>query len=139
MNKSKDIKVNRLLRLREELFENVLDSEVAIEEAFGSKKIIPLPPELPSIFKKNKIKYKPKAKSITIRRLNAKEDCFRVLFTLNGEDREDFIQEVRLVRRLAELNISTLILKKIETVNLLDSGEVEPLELIFFNRDFLKR
>ncbi|MCK5834782.1 MAG: hypothetical protein KAG98_03500 [Lentisphaeria bacterium] len=139
MQASNQLKVNRLLRHREELFESVMDSEVEIASIFGSNKIIPLPPELPSIFRHSRVRKSTKSKSVTVRRLNNSEDCFRILLEVRGEEREDFVQDVRLVRRLIELNLETVTLKKIETVNMLDSGEIIPLELLYFNRDFLRK
>ena len=136
---NKQLKINRLLRYREELFERVMDSEVEIETIFGSRRIIPLPPELPSIFKHSRVRKSTKSKSITVRRLNRAEDCFRIVFQVRGEEREDFVQDVRLVRRLVELKLETVVVQKIETVNMHDDGEIVPLELLYFNRDFLKK
>jgi len=136
---NKQLKINRLLRYREELFEQVMDSECEIEAVFGSKKIIPIPPELPSIFKRSRVRKSTKSKAITIRRLKKGEDCFRILFHVRGEEREDFVQDVRLVRRLVELKLESIIVQKIETVNMLDDGQIIPLELLYFNRDFLKK
>lgn len=139
MQLNKQQQVNRLLRHREELFESVMDSEVEIEAIFGSKKVIPLPPELPSIFRHSRVRKSSKSKSVTVRRLNSSEDCFRILFEVRGEAREDFVQDVRLVRRLVDLKLESIVLKKIETVNLLDNGEMVALELLYFNRDYLKK
>ena len=139
MQLNKQQQVNRLLRHREELFESVMDSEIEIEAVFGSKKIIPIPPELPSIFKRSRVRKSTKSKSVTVRRLNNTEDCFRILFEVRGEEREDFVQDVRLVRRLVDLKLESIVLKKIETVNMLDDGTIISLELLYFNRDFLKK
>jgi hypothetical protein len=136
---NKQLQINRLLRQREVLFESILDYEIEMEALLGNRQHIPPPPELPSVFRRSRVRKSTKSSVVKIRRLNKSEDCYRITFYVNGEIREDFVRDLRLVRRLVELEIDRVVVKKIETVALLDGGEFVSLELLYFNRDFLEK
>ncbi len=126
------IKISRLLRLREEIYEDIKDSEEAIIEATMGKFKIPLPPaDLPSVFRYRKAKAT-KVKKAVIRKLDdIHENAFRVVFELDGEQMMDFVRDVRLVRRLLNFDIPAFKMCRIDTVYIVNKCEFAVVETIY--------
>jgi len=134
MNAKEMIQVNRLLRQREEIYADILESEEKIQEALGGHYPMPKPREVPSIFRSPKKSKKKRAKAKQIRKLkSAVENAFRITFVLNEEERQDYVRDVRLVRRLQSFNIPFFTLKKVETVKISSNECVDVIDIVYIN------
>lgn len=135
MNAKEMIQINRLLRQREEIYADILDTEEKIKEALGGGNYpLPKPPEVPSIFRSPKTSKKKRSRVTQIRKLKASEEnAFRITFELNDEVRQDYVRDVRLVRRLQGFSIPFFKLKKVETVKITSNEYADVIDIVYIS------
>ena len=140
MNAKEMIQINRLLRQREEIYADILESEEKIQDALdGGSYPLPKPPEVPSIFRSAKKSSKKRIKVKQIRKLKrTEENAYKITFMLNHEPHSDFIRDVRLVRRLQTFSIPFFELLKVETVQIKSNTEVQTVDLLYIKSNQLE-
>ncbi len=114
----------RLLLQREREFTAVWRAESEINKILGAAYPFPEPPLLPSSRVGNSnakktvkmVKGKIPKISTLIRPLERGENCYKVIYEVNGEEILGFVTDFVLIRKLLPLKTTSFSLKRVETI-----------------------
>ncbi|MGL4854627.1 MAG: hypothetical protein ACRC37_05180 [Lentisphaeria bacterium] len=127
-------KINRLLQLREQIYERIKDTEENILEVAGFNFPLPAPPIMPSC--KRSVKLKINRVSNTSVKIPALKksvgNAYQFTYILDGKKSIDLIKDIRVVKKMLALSMSNFVFLRLDSVYY-DGGKVSIVENIDVN------
>lgn len=127
------IQINQLLMEREDRLVELFDLERQIHSALGEPYPLAPPDGLPSRQKRKKPRRKATAKTapLRLRKLNPeKEAAYRITYLENGTEKTELHTDPKPLALLANTALPDLVIQRIETVQLTESGIWETVETL---------